>query len=623
MQRGNKCLLEQASLTLNPGEHIGLIGVNGSGKSTLLALLRNQFQADSGICEIPPHWRIAHVAQETPASARSARDYVVDGDTELRRIEEQINQAVATNNGYAQAEAHLAYADANGYTANSRADNLLLGLGFSVEQLERPVAEFSGGWRMRLNLAQALMVPADLLLLDEPTNHLDIDAILWLEEYLTRYLGTIIIISHDREFLDKVCQITVHLHDKKLTRYRGNYSSFEEQRAQQITLQKAAYVKQEARIAHLQKFVDRFKAQATKARQAQSRVKALEKIERLAPLHTASAFSFEFYPPASTPNPVMVFEEAYCGYPNAPILNYLQLSIQAGQRIGLLGANGQGKSTLIKSLVGELPLLQGKRLAGKGLCVGYFSQHQLEILRADDTPLNYLMRLAPDTREQTLRDFLGRFNFSGDSAVNTLIDKLSGGEKARLVLASIVWQKPNLLLLDEPTNHLDIETRDAITLALAEFEGTLILVSHDRHLLRATTNEFWLVHNHQVTLYDGDLDDYRDWTLKQKAQQATSNQAQSKSNTTQIASPTSPQKKRENTAQLKTLQSKINKLEKAINELTQSKQLLEDQLSNNEIYSPQNKHQLTELLTQKTAIENQIASAEISWLEHQEHLDTL
>ena len=409
----------------------------------------------------------------------------------MRAIEARIAAASAAHDGAAEAHEHAAFADADGYTAPARAETLLLGLGFTLQQTREPVSSFSGGWRMRLNLAQALMCRSDLLLLDEPTNHLDLDAIVWLEDWLHRYPGTLIVISHDREFLDSVCNVTLHLENRQIKRYGGNYSQFEILRAQQIALQQSAYEKQQKTVEHLQSFINRFKAKATKAKQAQSRVKALEKMELIAPAHASSAFTFEFRMPDAAPNPMIVMDDVRCGYHTengeVPIVEDVTLSIQNGQRIGLLGANGQGKSTLIKTLAATLDALAGTVRQGKGLRIGYFAQHQLETLRPDDSPLQHLARLAPDTREQELRDFLGGFNFSGEMAT-AKIAPFSGGEKARLALALIIWQKPNLLLLDEPTNHLDLETRHALTMALAQFEGTLILVSHDRALLRATTD---------------------------------------------------------------------------------------------------------------------------------------
>ena len=524
LARGVKPLFENTTFTLNPGEKAGLIGANGAGKSTLFSVLLGRLHPDGGDASFPPTWSVAHVSQETPAIERSALDYTLDGDAELRAIEARIAQASASGDGNAEAEAHAAFADVDGYTAHSRAETLLSGLGFSAAEMTRSVTSFSGGWRMRLNLAQALMCRSDLLLLDEPTNHLDLDAIVWLEDWLRRYTGTMLVISHDREFLDAVTGTTLHLENRQIKRYGGNYSQFEILRAQQIALQQSAFQKQQKTIAHLQSFVDRFKAKASKARQAQSRVKALERIELIAPVYASSPFTFSFREPDAAPNPMLVVDDVACGYPAAAaaggaaatdvttILSHVKLSIQNGQRIGLLGANGQGKSTLIKTLFGELATLAGDVHRGKGLEIGYFAQHQLETLRSDDSPLQHLSRIAPATREQELRNFLGSFNFNGDMATSS-IERFSGGEKARLALALIIWKKPNLLLLDEPTNHLDLETRHALTTALAQFDGTLILVSHDRHLLRATTDAFLLVGHGEVKPFDGDLDDYRDWLL--------------------------------------------------------------------------------------------------------------
>ena len=607
-------LLEQANIALNPGEHIGLIGQNGSGKSTLISLLRGEYHEDQGQCDVPDTWRIAHVAQETPALSRSARDYVIDGDTVLRQIEQSIIEARANRDGVAEAQAHTAYADIQGYSAQARADSLLLGLGFKLNQLTDAVATFSGGWRMRLNLAQALMCPADLLLLDEPTNHLDLDAIIWLENWLQRYPGTLIVISHDRAFLDTICHVVVHLHNQQLTRYRGNYSDFEIQLAQKLNMQQSAYLKQQQQIAHLQKFIDRFKAKASKAKQAQSRVKALEKMQRLAPIRTPMDFSFAFELPESLPNPALVLEQADCGYQH-PILSRVNLTIHSGQRIGLLGANGQGKSTLIKSLVGDIPLLQGQRLPAKGLRIGYFAQHQLEILLPDDTPLQYLLRIDPWAREQAVRDFLGGFKFTNEMATSA-IGPLSGGEKARLVLAALVWQRPNLLLLDEPTNHLDIETREALTLALAEFDGTLIVVSHDRYLLQATTDQFLLVDQGQVIDYAGDLDDYRQFIFKKIETVATAQPKQSSAFFAKVDT-------RVFKAQRKTLQNKIDKLEQQLLQLSANKTTIETQLSNTELYTQANHTALAQLLQQQKEISSQIEITEELWLNCQTQLESL
>ncbi len=511
LRRGAKALLEGADLTLHAGDRAGLIGANGSGKTSLFALLRDELHADKGDVELPAHWRIAHVAQETPALDRVAVEYVIDGDATLRRLEQEVE---STQDGNRLGELHAALGDADAYTARSRAETLLLGLGFKTEELESPVSTFSGGWRMRLNLAQALMCPSDLLLLDEPTNHLDLDAIIWLEEWLLRYPGTLLVISHDRDFLDGVVKSIVHIDQKKLRRYSGDYSSFEVQRAQQVVLTQNLIEKQTRERAHLQSFIDRFRAKATKARQAQSRMKMLAKMEDLAPLHVAAPFSFEFKEPERAPNPLLVLEDVVAGYPDKTVLSAVKLSLQSEQRIGLLGVNGAGKSTLIKTIAGVQPVLSGSAVFNKGLQIGYFAQHQVEMLRDDQSPLWHLKKIsASNIREQDLRNYLGSFNFPGDMATDP-VEHFSGGEKARLALALIVWQKPNLLLLDEPTNHLDLDTREALAVALAQFEGTLILVSHDRHLLRATTDQFLIVANGTVQAFDGDLEDYREWLLK-------------------------------------------------------------------------------------------------------------
>ncbi|WP_026122115.1 ATP-binding cassette domain-containing protein [Paraburkholderia kururiensis] len=634
LTRGTKPLFDQTSFTLNPGEKAGLVGANGAGKSTLFAVLRGELHADAGDFSIPPSWQIAHVAQETPAVDKSALDYTLDGDAALRDIEARIASASAAHDGTAEAEAHAAFADADGYTAPARAEALLLGLGFTLEQTRQPVSSFSGGWRMRLNLAQALMCRSDLLLLDEPTNHLDLDAIVWLEEWLRRYPGTLVVISHDREFLDSVCNVTLHLEQRQIKRYGGNYSQFEILRAQQLALQQSAYEKQQKTVAHLQSFINRFKAKATKARQAQSRVKALEKMELIAPAHAASPFTFEFRQPDSAPNPMMVMEGVRCGYRAAdggeiPIVEGVTLSIQNGQRIGLLGANGQGKSTLIKTLAGTLAPLAGELRTGKGLQIGYFAQHQLETLRPSDSPLQHLARLAPDTREQELRDFLGSFNFAGDMATAP-IAPFSGGEKARLALALIIWQKPNLLLLDEPTNHLDLETRHALTMALAQFEGTLIVVSHDRHLLRATTDEFMLVAKHRLQPFDGDLDDYRNWLLEHAAQQRAALKA---SEAPQAAAEGSQNRKdlrrqeaetRQKLSQLKKpLQTRIAKIEKEMDSLNAEKASLDAFVADPASYEAQHKARLTEAIRRQGEVAGQIEALEAQWLDAHEELEQI
>jgi ATP-binding cassette subfamily F protein 3 len=637
LARGTKPLFEQTSFTLNPGEKAGLVGANGAGKSTLFSVLRGELHADGGDFSLPPSWRIAHVAQETPAVETSALDYTLDGDAGLREIEARIATASAAHDGAAEAEAHAAFADADGYTAPPRAQALLLGLGFTLEQTRQPVSSFSGGWRMRLNLAQALMCRSDLLLLDEPTNHLDLDAIVWLEDWLHRYPGTLIVISHDREFLDSICDVTLHLENQQVKRYGGNYSQFEVLRAQQLALQQSAYDKQQKTVAHLQSFINRFKAQATKARQAQSRVKALERMELIAPAHAASPFTFEFRTPDSAPNPMLVMDNVRCGYHGddgreIPIVEQVALSIQNGQRIGLLGANGQGKSTLIKTLAGTLAPLAGELRTGKGLQIGYFAQHQLETLRPGDSPLQHLARLAPDTREQELRDFLGGFNFAGEMAT-AAIAPFSGGEKARLALALIIWQKPNLLLLDEPTNHLDLETRHALTMALAQFDGTLILVSHDRHLLRATTDQFMLVAKHRLQPFDGDLDDYRDWLLQHAAEQRAALKEQGDGSAAGAAADNGVNRKelrrqeaetRQKLSQLKKpLQNRIGKIEKEMDALNAEKATLDAFVADPASYEAAQKAKLTEAIRRQAQVQSRLDELEAAWLEAHEELEQI
>jgi ATP-binding cassette subfamily F protein 3 len=524
LRRGTKVVLDGVNLTLHPGEKASLVGRNGAGKSSLFALLTGELHADAGDLEMPERWRIAQVAQAMPETDEGATDFVLQGDTPLMEARAALAAAEAGGDGHAIAEAHQLIQDAGGFDARPRAQAMLLGLGFKPDQLDRPVNSFSGGWRMRLQLARALMCPADLLLLDEPTNHLDLDALVWLESWLKRFEGTMLVISHDREFLDAVTRVTVHLEQGQLTRYTGNYTAFEAMRAERLMQQQAAYERQQERIAHLQRFIDRFKAKASKARQAQSRVKALERMEKLAPVLTSADFSFQFREPDSLPNPMLALKGVACGYlgrdgaPDITILRGIDRSVQAGQRIGILGANGQGKSTFVKTIARVQPALAGQITEGKGLAIGYFAQQELDVLRPDETPLQHMIRLArdvsPQAREQELRDFLGNFRFVGDMVAQP-VGTMSGGEKARLVLAMLVWQRPNLLLLDEPTNHLDLATREALSMALNEFEGTVMLVSHDRALLREVCDEFWLVAGGTVQPFDGDLDDYQRWLLDQ------------------------------------------------------------------------------------------------------------
>ncbi|TSE35882.1 ABC-F family ATP-binding cassette domain-containing protein [Tepidimonas charontis] len=534
LRRGTKLVLDGASLILNPGEKVGLVGRNGAGKSSLFALLRGELHEDRGEVTVPPHWRVAHVAQDMPETDADATAFVLAGDTRLSDAQAQLRAAEISGDGAAIAAAHAALADAGAHDARARAQALLLGLGFAPDGLEQPVRSFSGGWRMRLQLARALMCPSDALLLDEPTNHLDLDALIWLEGWLQRYAGTLIVISHDREFLDAVTRVTVHLEDGRLTRYGGCLSAFEDWQAQQLAQQHAAYERQQARIAHLQRFVERFRAKATKARQAQSRLKALARMERLAPVLAHNAFAFQFAPAGAMPNPLLILHDVTAGYRLAdgdvrPIVRGVRCSVLPGQRIGILGANGQGKSTLVKTLAGVLPPLAGRMAVGRGLRIGYFAQHELDVLRPDETPLQHLQRLARQVeahgpsnpqslvREADLRAFLGGFAFSGEMALQP-VGSLSGGEKARLALALLVWQRPHLLLLDEPTNHLDLDLRQALAVALNDFDGSVLLVSHDRALLRSVCDGFWLVSEGQLQPFDGDLEDYQRHVLQHARQ---------------------------------------------------------------------------------------------------------
>ena len=636
LMRGTKPLFEGVDLTLNPREKIGLIGSNGAGKSSLFAMLRNEIHSDQGSLDFPAQWQVAYVAQETPPLERSAIDYAIDGDTRLRKLEARLaeleSQEATDENGNAIAEVYIALADADAYTVQSRAEQLLLGLGFTMAQMTQSVASFSGGWRMRLNLAQALMCPSDLLLLDEPTNHLDLDAIIWLEEWLKRYAGTLVIISHDRDFLDGVVNVIVHIDERKLKRYGGNYSSFERQRLAQLELAQGMIEKQNRQRAHLQSFIDRFKAKASKAKQAQSRVKALARMDELAPLRAAAEFSFEFKEPLNAPNPLLVMEDVSAGYyldeydksQTKIIVDNINFSLQIGQRIGLLGVNGAGKSTLIKTIAGELNPVNGVSHLGKGLTIGYFAQHQVEMLRHDESPLWHMVKIAPTVREQELRNFLGSFNFPGNM-VTSPIKPFSGGEKARLALALIVWQRPNLLLLDEPTNHLDLETREALTDALAQFEGTVVLVSHDRHLLRATTDQFIIVADGELKPFDGDLDDYKDWLLQNKlataeaAKNALAAKVEVKAEPVAETKPAKPTTL--NPTQKKALETKIQRLDGEIEQFNAELAEIASKLADSDIYDEKRKHELKTLLASQTKLQGRLEVAEAEWLSLNEQLE--
>ncbi|WP_398310063.1 ABC-F family ATP-binding cassette domain-containing protein [Zoogloea sp.] len=597
LRRSAKVLLDNASVTLNPGEKVGLVGRNGAGKSTLFALLNGTLHEDAGDFHIPAAWRMAQVAQDMPETEQSATDFVIEGDSALVAAQQEVHDAEASGDGERMAYAYMALHDAGAHDAQARSQALILGLGFKTTELCNPVNSFSGGWRMRLQLARALMCPSDLLLLDEPTNHLDLDALVWLEAWLKRYTGTLVVISHDREFLDAITNVTLHIDAGKLIRYGGNYSTFEDTRAMQMELQQNAYAKQQDKIAHLQKFIARFKAKASKAKQAQSRVKALDRMDRLAPVLASADFTFEFKEPLNLPNPMLAMEDACFGYPpaeDAPagtpptvIVRGVNKSVMAGQRIGILGANGQGKSTLVKTVARDLAPTAGIVTEGKGLRIGYFAQQELDVLRPQDNPLEHMVRMAREGlppgqsgREQDLRTFLGTFNFSGDM-VKQAVGTMSGGEKARLVLCMLVWQRPNLLLMDEPTNHLDLATREALAMALNEFEGTVMLVSHDRALLRSVCDEFWLVSRGGVEPFDGDLDDYQRYLLEE-ARRAREDLKAALKSPKPAATPApapAPAAPRISPDKLKGLKRDLGKLEQTILDVQTRKHALEAQLS--------------------------------------------
>ena len=621
LQRGLKVLLDHAALSLAPGRRVGLIGKNGSGKSSLFALLKGEITADKGDVSIPKHWKTAAVAQETPALDISALDYVLQGDGELQLFQTALHEAEAKNDGMKQAEYHAKLEEIDAYSAPARAAKLLSGLGFSQEEHGRPVKSFSGGWRMRLNLAQALMCRADLLLLDEPTNHLDLETVLWLENHLSGLPCTQIIISHDRDFLNATTTQTVELSDQKLTLYGGNYDFYQAERARRLAQQQAAYLKQQAQIKHLQSFIDRFKAKATKAVQAQSRMKALDKLERIAPAHFDSGFSFEFDSPAHLPNPLLQLDKADLGYGGEPVLHGIDLSLESGARYGLLGVNGSGKSTFIKTLAGELNVLSGRIVRSDKLNIGYFAQHQLDTLRPDQSPLWHIQKLSPDVREQEIRNFLGSFNFVGDAALQKT-EPFSGGEKARLALAMIVWQKPNLLLLDEPTNHLDLDMRHALTLALQSFQGALIVVSHDRSLLEATTDSFLLIEQGRLKTFDGDLEDYRRYRLAQEnaaAAPAASSQSQNRKDAKRVEAQIRQEKARLG----KPLQQKISQAEKEIAALSEIQTACEAFLAQEDAYSDANKAKLQQTLAQLAETKVKLEKQEENWLAWQEELEQI
>ena len=606
LARGSKLLLEGIDLTLHASQKIGVVGANGCGKSSLFALLLGELHQEAGDLELPGRLIIAHVSQEVPAGTQAAIEYVIDGDAPLRALEQELAQAHEQDEGERLAALYEAFEHAGGYAARSRAASLMHGLGFAAAEQEQAVDAFSGGWRMRLKLARALMCRSDLLLLDEPTNHLDLDAVIWLEQWLRDYPGTLLVISHDRDFLDGTVGYILAIEQRRLKLYTGNYSAFEVQRAMQLSQQQAAYQKQQREIAHLHSYVERFRAKATKARQAQSRIKALARMEIISPAHVDTPFDFRMREPLAGPDPLLTLDDAAAGYDARTVLADIKLSIAAGARIGLLGRNGAGKSTLIKLMAGELAPLAGSRHEGKGLAIGYFAQHQIDVLRPEESPLQHLARLDPRTREQELRDFLGGFDFRGDMALDP-VAPFSGGEKARLALALLVWQRPNLLLLDEPTNHLDLEMRHALTLALQEYEGAIVLVSHDRHLLRTTADSLWLVANGGVQPFDGDLDDYRDWLRQREA------------GASEAPGTTRKQQKRDEAearnqryAQKRPLAQRLAKLERRMAELERDRAALAQWLADPQSYADKDKLQAA--LMREAALAAELGRAEEEWL---------
>ncbi|CAI8885709.1 ATP-binding cassette domain-containing protein [Pseudomonas sp. fls2-241-R2A-110] len=620
LQRGPQRLLEDAELTLHAGHKAGLIGANGAGKSSLFALIRGELHPDSGDCFLPADWRIAHMRQEIETLERLAVDYVLDGDLRLREVQRDLAAAEAAHDGAAQARLHSELDSADGYTADARARKLLAGLGFTNEQMDRPVGDFSGGWRMRLNLAQALMCPSDLLLLDEPTNHLDLDAIIWLEEWLKSYPGTLLLISHDRDFLDAVVDHVAHVDQRKITLYRGGYSAFERARAERLAQQQQAYEKQQAQRAHMESYIARFKAQATKARQAQSRIKALERMEELSAAHVDSPFDFVFRESQKISSPLIDLSDARLGYGDKAVLEKVKLQLTPGARIGLLGPNGAGKSTLIKNLAGELEPLAGRLTRGENTVVGYFAQHQLDSLDSKASPLLHLQRLAPTEREQTLRDFLGGFDFRG-ARIDEPVLNFSGGEKARLALALIAWDRPNLLLLDEPTNHLDLEMRLALTMALQEFSGAVLVVSHDRHLLKSTTDNFYLVADGKVEEFDGDLEDYARWLVEYRQRNAPV------SNTPVNPDKTDKKAQRQAAAalrqQLAPHKREADKLEAELGKLHEKLAKIDTSLGDSDIYEPARKNDLRDLLAEQAKLKVREAELEEAWMEALELLESM
>lgn len=633
LRRGTKVLLEEAEFVINPGERVGIVGRNGAGKSTLFALIQGQIDQDAGTLDIPNSWEIAAVSQDVYGQERNAREFVIDGDIRLRALQ-QARAEVDESDGIKLAELESALTDAGHWSAESRAEQLLAGLGFAPETWDKTVSEFSGGWQVRLSIARALMKPSDLLLLDEPTNHLDLDAMVWLERWLSAYQGTVLLISHDTEFLNNIARVILHFEQHKLQRYRGNYESFVEQQAERLSQHEQAYAKQQKEIQHMQSFIDRFKAKATKAKQAQSRVKALNRMQKLAPLQLSSGISFSLPQPEQMPDPLIIIDKIDLGYePTQPILKNVSMMIRAGARIGMLGVNGAGKSTFIKSLVGELEPLSGTIKTAKGVNIAYFAQQQLDMLDPQATPLLHMIRIAPNEREQSLRDYLGGFGFIGEQALSK-VEPFSGGEKARLALALLVWKKPNLLLLDEPSNHLDVDMREALARALTQFEGSILLVSHDRHLLRSTTDEFMIVADGSISEFDGDLDDYQQWLTDKKAterQESTLAKQQDRLATTDESTHIDRRARRRQEAEerqrlgilkkplikeLKQIESKLEKVSERLEELQKA-------MSDENFYSDENRDNRIAQLSEHGQLEAQKNQLEERWFELTEDIEKI